>query len=117
VGSDCAGVALQQLNDAGAVSCWWTALAWHVADPGWCIAPGATKVTFQAWGDGIVEFAAGGAKIAALTLTATPTTYTIDLTTSATPYAGIATSTAFTATFMNTTGPATVNVDDIKWIQ
>jgi hypothetical protein len=112
VGSDCTGAP----QDAG-VSCNWTAVVWHVAAPGLCIAAGATKITFQAWGTGTVEFQPftdSGIKVSQL-LTTTPTQYSIDISTSG--YAAKAQEAGFIVAFTSTNTPATVNVDDIKWVQ
>jgi hypothetical protein len=112
-GSDCTGTALT----AGGVACIFTSVLWHIPSPtfapGFCIAAGATKVTFQAWGSGTVEFAAAGVKVPQL-LTATPTPYSIDISTSG--YASTAQEAGFTVSFTSANTGAIVNVDDIQWV-
>jgi hypothetical protein len=109
-GSDCTGA---PIGDAGAISCDWTAVVWHVAAPGLCIGPGATKVTFQAWGTGTVEFQAVGVKLLQ-PLTATATPYTIDISTSG--YAAAPQESGFIVAFTSANTGASVSVDDIKWV-
>jgi hypothetical protein len=107
-GPDCYGTAPPRRP-----SCIWSSVAWTAAGPK-CIGPGATKVTFQAWGTGTVEFAAAGVKFPQL-LTSTPTPYTIDI--SASGYAAPAPDVAFVVTFTSANSGTIVNVDDIKWVQ
>jgi len=109
-GSDCTGAA----TDAG-VFCNWTAVAWHITSgtTGKCIAPGAKKVTFQAWGTGTVEFGAANIKLSQL-LTATPTLYTIDISTSG--YEATLQESGFTVAFTSANTGTVVSVDDIKWV-
>jgi hypothetical protein len=111
VGADCTGA---PIGDAGAASCNWTAVAWNAAAPK-CIGPGATKVTFTAWGSGIVSFGASTGKLDSQTLTATPTQYSVDI--SASGYNAAALQAAFVVTFTAANTGAVVNVDDIKWVQ
>jgi hypothetical protein len=110
VGSDCTGVAIV----APAVSCAWTTVAWHVSAPGLCIGPGATKITFQAWGSGAVKFVGAGVILPA-TLNATPRQYTIGIWASG--YAASAQESGFAVQFDAANTGTTVNVDDIKWVQ
>jgi hypothetical protein len=108
-GTNCAG------TDAG-VGCAWTAVTWK-SIPSKKIGPGATKIQFYAWGNGKVTFkepTATATHDLAVTLTATPTKYTVDLTGLA--YNVLPQEVAFIVVFVSADTGTVVNIDDLRWL-
>jgi hypothetical protein len=100
-----------------ATSCTWVAQTWK-SIPSKLIAPGATKVQFYAWGSGTVTAQVKtdltNVRETAITLTTTPTVYSIDLT--GLSYSAAPLETAFILVFVNTNSPAVVNIDGLQWL-
>jgi hypothetical protein len=107
----------------------WAGVFWQGPDHNWgdmlglTMPTGATKVTFEAWGavgGEVVSFGVGmksvdgfEAKLEKVTLNATPTQYTIDL--SGASYGRVVGGFSWAADM--STVPVTFNVDDIRWAQ
>jgi hypothetical protein len=108
-GSDCSGVPIV----APATSCTYTTEAWKLASGTKTIAPGATSVQFYAWGSGTVKFGyALGQTELSVTLTGSPTQYTVPIT----PGSYTAPAYVFYIYFTSASSPTVVNVDDIRWV-